>query len=142
MLQTCLVKDVSLSRSLSLSIYLFVCLCLSVLLMFLLRLPRLFFFLFFVSLLASPFSPSLLLLLSVGRLPGPVPLSILSLTLVQDALDRVMEGRTTFVIAHRLSTVQGSDKIVVMGNGSVCDTGAPPRSPFRLFVPRYPIQIP
>jgi ATP-binding cassette, subfamily B, bacterial MsbA len=42
---------------------------------------------------------------------------------VQDALDRLSEGRTTLVIAHRLSTVRGADKIVVMERGRVVDQG-------------------
>ncbi len=42
---------------------------------------------------------------------------------VQAALDRLSEGRTTLVIAHRLSTVQGADKIVVMDRGRVVDEG-------------------
>jgi ABC-type dipeptide/oligopeptide/nickel transport system ATPase subunit len=37
--------------------------------------------------------------------------------LIQEALDRLMEGRTTFVIAHRLATVRRADLIVVMADG-------------------------
>ena len=43
--------------------------------------------------------------------------------LIQDALDKVMKGRTTFVIAHRLSTVQHAHKIVVMDSGRIVETG-------------------
>ena len=43
--------------------------------------------------------------------------------LIQEALDKLMEGRTTFVIAHRLSTVRRADKIVVMDQGSVTQVG-------------------
>ena len=43
--------------------------------------------------------------------------------LVQEALDRLMENRTTFVIAHRLATVRGADRIVVMDEGSIVETG-------------------
>ena len=43
--------------------------------------------------------------------------------LVQDALDRAQQGRTTIVIAHRLSTVQNADQIVVIDNGAVVETG-------------------
>jgi subfamily B ATP-binding cassette protein MsbA len=43
--------------------------------------------------------------------------------LVQEALDRLMENRTTFVIAHRLATVRGADRIVVMNEGSIVETG-------------------
>ncbi|MGY9045975.1 MAG: ABC transporter ATP-binding protein [Rhodobacterales bacterium] len=42
---------------------------------------------------------------------------------VQKALDRLSEGRTTLVIAHRLSTVRNADKIVVMDQGRVVDQG-------------------
>ncbi|MDQ2095587.1 ABC transporter ATP-binding protein [Rhodalgimonas zhirmunskyi] len=42
---------------------------------------------------------------------------------VQEALDRLSEGRTTIVIAHRLSTVRHADKIVVMERGTVVDQG-------------------
>ncbi|MFD1509974.1 ABC transporter ATP-binding protein [Lacimonas salitolerans] len=42
---------------------------------------------------------------------------------VQQALDRLSKGRTTLVIAHRLSTVRGADKIVVMEKGRVIDEG-------------------
>lgn len=43
--------------------------------------------------------------------------------LVQEALDRLMVGRTTLVIAHRLSTVQDADLIVVMDRGRVMEVG-------------------
>ncbi|WP_246525591.1 ABC transporter ATP-binding protein [Thalassovita aquimarina] len=42
---------------------------------------------------------------------------------VQDALDQLSRGRTTLVIAHRLSTVRNADKIVVMDKGRVVDEG-------------------
>jgi subfamily B ATP-binding cassette protein MsbA len=44
--------------------------------------------------------------------------------LIQDALDMLMQGRTTFVIAHRLSTVRRADKIVVLHEGRVVESGA------------------
>ena len=44
--------------------------------------------------------------------------------LIQDALKRLMQGRTTLIIAHRLSTVQAADTIVVFENGTVVETGA------------------
>lgn len=44
--------------------------------------------------------------------------------LVQEALQRLMRNRTTMVIAHRLSTVQNADLIVVMQNGRVLETGS------------------
>ncbi|MGL5204339.1 ABC transporter ATP-binding protein [Cetobacterium sp.] len=43
--------------------------------------------------------------------------------LVQDALDKLMKGRTTFVIAHRLSTIINAAKIVVMENGEIKEVG-------------------
>lgn len=42
---------------------------------------------------------------------------------VQEALYRLMKGRTTFVIAHRLSTVQHADKILVLDEGEIVETG-------------------
>jgi ATP-binding cassette subfamily B protein len=42
---------------------------------------------------------------------------------VRDALNRMVEGRTSLVIAHRLSTVQRADKIIVMHKGKVRETG-------------------
>jgi len=42
---------------------------------------------------------------------------------VQKALDRLMENRTTIVVAHRLSTVQNADRILVMRNGTVIEEG-------------------
>jgi ATP-binding cassette subfamily B protein len=43
--------------------------------------------------------------------------------LVQDALDRLMEDRTTIVIAHRLATVRAADRIVVMDQGRIVEEG-------------------
>lgn len=43
--------------------------------------------------------------------------------LVQDAMDNLIKGRTTLVIAHRLSTVRKADKIVVLDNGRISEQG-------------------
>lgn len=43
--------------------------------------------------------------------------------LVQNAIEKLMENRTVILIAHRLSTVKNSNKIVVMDNGCVAETG-------------------
>ena len=43
--------------------------------------------------------------------------------LVQQALERLMEGRTTLVIAHRLATVRKADRIVVMDQGRIVEEG-------------------
>ena len=43
--------------------------------------------------------------------------------LVQEGMDRLMKGRTTFVIAHRLSTVKNSDCIMVMEQGRILERG-------------------
>ncbi|HAS79938.1 MAG TPA: ABC transporter ATP-binding protein [Fusobacteriaceae bacterium] len=44
--------------------------------------------------------------------------------LVQDALEKLMVGRTTFVIAHRLSTIINADKIIVMNKGKIAESGS------------------
>ena len=44
--------------------------------------------------------------------------------LVQEGMDRLMKGRTTFVIAHRLSTVQNSDVIMVLDHGRIIERGS------------------
>jgi ATP-binding cassette subfamily B protein len=44
---------------------------------------------------------------------------------IQQALDRLMRGRTVIAIAHRLSTLQNFDRIIVMRNGRVIDDGTP-----------------
>ena len=43
--------------------------------------------------------------------------------LIQQALERLMSGRTTFVIAHRLSTIRNADQILVLKNGRVIERG-------------------
>ena len=44
--------------------------------------------------------------------------------IVQEGMDKPMHGRTTFVIAHRLSTVRNSDCIVVLENGRIIEQGS------------------
>ena len=43
--------------------------------------------------------------------------------LVQDALDKLMQNRTSFVIAHRLSTVRNADEIIVLAKGKIIEQG-------------------
>ena len=43
--------------------------------------------------------------------------------LIQDAMDRLMSGRTSFVIAHRLSTIRNADLILVMKDGDIIEQG-------------------
>ena len=38
-------------------------------------------------------------------------------------MDKIVKGRTTFIIAHRLSTVQNCDKIIVMDKGRIIEVG-------------------
>ena len=43
--------------------------------------------------------------------------------IVQDGMDKLMEGRTVFVIAHRLSTVRNSKAIIVLDHGNIIERG-------------------
>ena len=43
--------------------------------------------------------------------------------LIQEALDNLMENKTSFVVAHRLSTVRNADKIIVLGRGRLIEEG-------------------
>ena len=42
---------------------------------------------------------------------------------VQDALENIMQNRTTIVIAHRLSTIEHADHIIVLDNGKIIERG-------------------
>lgn len=44
-------------------------------------------------------------------------------SLIQDAMDRLMSGRTSFIIAHRLSTIRNADMILVMRDGDIVEQG-------------------
>ncbi len=43
--------------------------------------------------------------------------------MIQRALKRLLKGRTSFVIAHRLSTVRGADRVVVLEHGRIVEEG-------------------
>ena len=42
---------------------------------------------------------------------------------MQDALNKLLEGRTSVVIAHRLSTIHNADKIIVVDHGRIAEQG-------------------
>jgi ATP-binding cassette subfamily B protein len=42
---------------------------------------------------------------------------------IQEAMMKLMEGRTTLIIAHRLSTIRDADKIIVLDGGKICEAG-------------------
>ena len=63
-------------------------------------------------------NPSILILDEATR-----ALDTVSEYLVQEALDRLMEGKTTIIIAHRLSTVRNADTIVVLDSGKIVQQG-------------------
>ena len=45
--------------------------------------------------------------------------------IVQEALDRLMAGRTTFIVAHRLSTLRRADRVIVLDHGRLQESGTP-----------------
>ena len=42
--------------------------------------------------------------------------------LIQEAVEKLMENRTTFIVAHRLSTIHKADQIIVLENGKIVET--------------------
>ena len=46
-------------------------------------------------------------------------------TVIQEALSRLIRNKTVIVIAHRMRTVSGADKIVVLADGKIAETGKP-----------------
>ncbi len=50
-------------------------------------------------------------------------LDVLSESLIQSAIQRLIKGRTTFIVAHRLSTIRHADRIVVLKRGTCVETG-------------------
>ena len=50
-------------------------------------------------------------------------LDVMSEKLVQDAIEKLIKGRTTLIVAHRLSTIRNVDQVVVMKNGRIVETG-------------------
>ena len=52
-----------------------------------------------------------------------LPIDTRTERIVQEGMDRLMKGRTTFVIAHRLSTVKNSDCIMVLEQGRIIERG-------------------
>ena len=51
-------------------------------------------------------------------------LDSVSEALIQDALDRLMDGRTTLIVAHRLSTLRAVDRILVFDHGQIVEEGS------------------
>ena len=52
-------------------------------------------------------------------------LDVASEAVVQNALDRLMQGRTTFIVAHRLSTIRNAGRVIVLEDGRMVESGTP-----------------
>ncbi len=52
-------------------------------------------------------------------------LDVENITLIQTALSRLIKNKTVLIIAHRMRTVAGADKIVVLSDGVVAEQGSP-----------------
>ena len=50
-------------------------------------------------------------------------LDVMSESLIQEAIQRLAKGRTTLIVAHRLSTIRNADRIIVMKNGAIAESG-------------------
>ena len=53
----------------------------------------------------------------------PPPLTLKQKGLIQTAIEKLTEHRTSIIIAHRLATIQRADKIVVLDHGKVMESG-------------------
>ena len=62
---------------------------------------------------------------------------------IQDAMLKLMKGRTSFIIAHRLSTIRNADKILVINAGEVVEQGTPDEllAADGFYAKRYNIQF-
>jgi ABC-type multidrug transport system fused ATPase/permease subunit len=48
----------------------------------------------------------------------------MSESLIQEAIQRLTKGRTTLIVAHRLSTIRNANRIIVMKNGRIVESGS------------------
>jgi len=51
-------------------------------------------------------------------------LDVMSESLIQEAIQRLTKGRTTLIVAHRLSTIRNADRIIVMKSGRIIESGS------------------
>jgi ATP-binding cassette subfamily B protein len=50
-------------------------------------------------------------------------LDVVSESLIQEAIQRLIKGRATFIVAHRLSTIRNAERILVLKNGACVESG-------------------